>query len=100
MRNNMDRQPCIYMMASGRNDTIYTGVTSNILQRAYQHREGQVPGFTRQYGCKILVYFEFHATMTDAITREKQIKAGSRTTKVRLIETDNPYWLDLYDTLA
>lgn len=96
----MDRQPCVYMMASDRNGTLYTGVTSNIQQRAHQHREGLVPGFTKQYSCKLLVYFEVHASMLEAIAREKQIKAGARRNKVRLIETINPYWNDLYDTLS
>jgi putative endonuclease len=68
-------------------------------RRAYQHREGLVKGFTAKYGCKILVWYELHETMIDAITREKQIKAGSRARKVALIETMNPEWKDLYDSL-
>jgi predicted GIY-YIG superfamily endonuclease len=93
------RQPCVYIVASKRHGTLYTGVTSNPPQRAYQHREGQVGGFTKKYGCKILVWYEAHATMIDAITREKQIKAGSRADKIALIEAINPEWKDLYDTL-
>ena len=93
------RQPCVYIVASKRHGTLYTGVTSNMPQRAYQHREGLVSGFTSKYGCKILVWYEAHATMIDAITREKQIKAGSRADKIALIESMNPEWKDLYDTL-
>ena len=93
------KQPCVYIMASGRNGTLYTGVTSNLAQRAYQHREGLVPGFTKRYGCKFLVWYETLDTMPDAIAREKQIKAGSRKDKLRLIEALNPDWRDLYETL-
>jgi putative endonuclease len=87
-------------MASKRNGTLYTGVTSNLSQRAWQHREGQQEGFTRRYGCKLLVFYEDHETMIGAIAREKQIKGGSRLTKLRLIEAMNPYLVDLYETLA
>jgi predicted GIY-YIG superfamily endonuclease len=87
------------MMTNLRNGTIYTGVTGRPLERFYEHREGLVPGFSRQYGCKILVWYEMHATMLSAIAREKQIKAGSRGKKLALIESLNPEWIDLYDTL-
>jgi putative endonuclease len=93
------KQPCVYIVASGRNGTLYTGVTSNLAERTYQHRAGLVPGFTKRYGCKLLVWFEFLETMPDAIFREKQIKAGSRKDKLRLIEALNPDWRDLYETL-
>jgi putative endonuclease len=73
--------------------------TSDLPRRAFEHREGLVKGFTTKYGCKILVWFELHETMIDAITREKQIKAGSRAKKLALIEAMNPEWKDLYDTL-
>ena len=96
----MRKQPCVYMMANRRNGTIYTGVTSNLSERAYQHRQGTTPGFTRRYGCKMLVYYEHFETMLDAIGREKQIKAGSRADKLRLVEALNPEWCDLYETLA
>jgi len=92
----MPKQPCVYIMASGRNGTLYTGVTSDLSQRAYQHREGLVPGFTRRYGCKSLVWYEHLDTMPDAIFREKQIKAGPRQAKLALIEAMNPDWQDLY----
>ena len=94
------KQPCVYIMASRRNGTLYTGVTSNLLQRAYQHREGLVDGFTRRYGCKMLVWYELHDSMAHAISREKQIKGGSRARKLALIEGFNPGWNDLFESLA
>jgi predicted GIY-YIG superfamily endonuclease len=94
------RQPAVYIMASGHNGTVYTGVTSNLPQRAWLHRTGAVPGFTKQYGCKRLVWYEMHATMPNAITREKQIKGGSRQKKLALIEASNPMWRDLFDELT
>ena len=84
-------------MANRRNGTLYVGVTSNLVQRAGQHRTGIVEGFTTRYDCKLLVFYELHADMTGAITREKQIKAGSRARKIALVEKDNPQWRDLYD---
>ena len=87
-------------MASKRNGTIYTGVTSNLAQRAFSHREGLLPGFTRCYGCKTLVYYEFYEDMPSAIAREKQLKGGSRKDKITLIERLNPTWRDLYEELA
>jgi putative endonuclease len=96
----MSREPCVYIMASKRNGTLYAGVTSNLPQRVSQHREGLQAGFTKTYGCKLLVFYERYDRMADAITREKQIKAGSRTAKLRLIEAMNPDWADLYDKLA
>ena len=94
------KQPCVYMVANRRNGTIYTGVTSNLPRRAYEHREGLVRGFSTKYGCKLLVWYEVHDNMTAAIEREKQIKGGSRAKKIELIEAFNPEWKDLYDTLA
>jgi putative endonuclease len=94
------KQPAVYIMASQRNGTLYTGVTSDLPQRAWEHREGAVPGFTTTHRCKDLVWFEQHGTMESAITREKQIKAGSRKDKLRLIETANPNWRDLYPEIA
>jgi putative endonuclease len=93
------KQPCVYIFANRRNGTLYTGVTSNLPKRAFEHREGLVKGFSAKYGCKILVWYELHATMIDAITREKQIKAGSRAKKLASIEASNPDWEDLYETL-
>jgi predicted GIY-YIG superfamily endonuclease len=93
------KQPAVYIMASRRNGTLYVGVTSNLLQRVWLHRTGAARGFTLRYGCKMLVWYELHATMIDAITREKQIKGGSRQKKLALIEALNPTWQDLYDHL-
>ncbi len=94
------KQPCVYIMASKRNGTLYTGVTSNLPGRAFQHRMGLVKGFTAKYGCKLLVWYEVHESMYEAIVREKQIKAGSRAKKLALIETFNPGWKDFYEELA
>ncbi len=93
----MDRSPCVYMLASKRNGTLYTGVTSDLPKRVWQHRHGDVPGFTRKHGVHILVWYEMHETMEAAITREKRIKEWKRAWKVELIETANPDWRDLYD---
>ena len=90
------KEPAVYIMASGRNGTLYTGVTSNLVQRAYQHREGLSGGFTAEHDCKLLVYYEVHGDMLTTITREKQIKGGSRKKKLALIEGMNPGWRDLY----
>ncbi len=89
------RVPAVYIVASKQNGTLYTGVTSNLARRAWEHREGLFEGFTKRYGCKLLVWYEFYETMPDAIAREKQIKGGSRVRKLALIETMNPTWRDL-----
>ena len=91
-----DFQPVVYLVANRRQGAIYTGVTSNLVQRIWQHREGIVDGFSKRYGCKRLVWYELHATMDHAITREKQIKGGSRRKKLALIEASNLDWRDLY----
>jgi putative endonuclease len=93
------KQPAVYMMANRRNGTLYVGVTSNLPQRAWLHRTGAVAGFTKRYGCKMLVWYEMQSTMLDAIAREKQIKGGSRKKKLDLIEAMNPTWRDLYGEL-
>ena len=85
-------------MASKRRGTLYTGVTANLPRRAFEHREGMVTGFSKKYGCKILVWYELHESMIEAITRE--IKAGSRAKKLELIEQLNPDWKDLYESLV
>jgi putative endonuclease len=87
-------------MASRRHGTLYAGVTGNPARRAWQHREGLVPGFTQRYGVKLLVWYEFHDTMIAAITREKQIKEWRRAWKIELIESMNPEWRDLYPDLG
>lgn len=94
------KQPCVYIMASKRNGTLYAGVTSDLPKRAFEHREGLVRGFSAKYGCKILGWYELHETIIDAITREKQIKAGSRKRKLALIEDLNPEWKDLFELLV
>lgn len=82
-------------MASGRNGTLYIGVTSDLPGRTYQHRTGMLDGFTREHGCKRLVWFEVHAEMEPAIIREKRIKKWNRAWKLKLIEESNPTWRDL-----
>ena len=96
----MERWPCVYILASKRNGTLYVGVTSNLAQRIWQHRHGEIPGFAKKYGVCLLVYVEPHDTMEAAITREKQIKEWKRAWKLRLIESANPEWRDLYDELC
>jgi putative endonuclease len=91
----MERDPAVYIMASGFHGTIYIGVTSNLLQRIAQHREGTFGGFTADYGCHRLVWFEPHGTMESAILREKQLKNWRREWKLALIEEANPAWRDL-----
>jgi putative endonuclease len=91
----MDRDPAVYIMASGFNGTLYVGVTSNLLQRVHQHREATLPGFTAEYHVKRLVWFEMHGTMESAIAREKQLKNWLRAWKVELIVASNPTWRDL-----
>jgi len=86
------------MMANKRNGTLYTGVTSDLVKRVWQHKNGEI-GFTGRYDCKLLVWYERHATMTSAIEREKQLKGGSRAAKCILISRDNPDWSDLYPGL-
>ncbi len=90
-----DFSPVVYLLASRRNGTLYVGVTSQIVKRIHQHREGAVPGFTRKHGVKLLVWFEEHATMESAILREKRIKKWERDWKLELIEAANPDWRDL-----
>jgi putative endonuclease len=94
------KQPAVYIMTNKRNGTLYAGVTSNLPQRVWQHREGVVEGFTKRYGCKMLVWFEPHETMDGAIGREKRIKGGSRAKKLSLIEAMNPEWRDLFEDIA
>ncbi len=94
------KQPAAYIMANKRNGTLYTGVTSNLPQRTWQHREGSMEGFAQRYGCERLVWCEIASTMESAILREKQIKGGSRTRKLALIEAFNPGWEDLYESIA
>jgi putative endonuclease len=94
------KHPCVYILASQRNGTIYVGVTSDVVRRVWEHRSGAVPSFTEKYKVYILVYAEFHETMEAVISREKQIKRWKRVWKLELIEQNNPQWRDLYDELA
>ena len=90
----------VYIMASGRNGTIYIGSTSDLVQRAWQHRNGLVKGFTRDHGCKLLVWYEVHDDLQEARHRELQLKKWKRQWKLSTIETMNPDWADLYPTLV
>jgi putative endonuclease len=96
----MEKQPCVYILASGVNGTLYIGVTSNLIGRVYQHRQNLVVGFTQRYHVHTLVWYEVHEQMESAILREKQLKNWSRTAKKRLIELRNPLWQDLWPDLA
>jgi putative endonuclease len=90
----------VYILASGPGGTLYTGITSDLVRRIYEHREGLVPGFTRRYGVKRLVYFEQHDSIAMAIQREKNIKHWSREWKIDLIVSGNPEWRDLYPDIC
>ena len=94
------KQPCVYMLASKRNGTLYVGVTSSLAQRVWQHKQGLVEGFTKRYRVHTLVWHEVHATMEAAITREKALKEWKRAWKLELIEGSNPDWRDLGDELV
>ena len=96
----MHRQLAVYILANKRNGTLYTGVTSNLITRVWQHKHNITAGFTLRYGVKQLVYYELCDDMLSAITCEKQIKGGSRHRKLALIEAMNPQWSDLYDDIA
>ena len=91
--------PYVYILASRRNGTLYTGVTADLARRVWQHKADEAAGFTRTYGVKQLVWFEVHDSMAGAIVREKQIKKWNRAWKVEMIERDNPQWDDLYERL-
>ena len=88
--------PCVYVLASKRNGTLYVGVTSDLVKRVWEHKDDLVEGFTSKYSVHLLVYYEMHEDMLGAITREKQIKKWNRSWKLKLIERDNPEWKDLW----
>lgn len=94
-----NKRPCVYILASRRNGTLYVGVTSDLARRAWEHRADVADGFTQRHGIHILVFAEFHDTMDQAILREKRIKKWRRAWKLALIERDNPQWCDLYEDL-
>jgi len=98
--NTMEKAFCVYILASARNGTLYVGVTSNLVQRVWQHKEGLVDGFTKEYDVKDLVWYEQHDNAESAIRREKQVKKWDREWKVRMLEEQNPYWNDLYPQIV
>ena len=93
-----DKQYYVYILASKRNGTLYTGITSDLIKRTWQHKSGFVEGFSKRYSTKILVYFEAHTDVEEAILREKRIKKWNREWKINLIEKNNPTWEDIYHT--
>lgn len=92
----MSKQPAVYILGSKRNGTLYIGVTSDLKKRGWEHKNDFVDGFTKRYGVHRLVYYELHADMASAITREKQLKKWNRSWKIELIEKQNPGWTDLW----
>lgn len=94
-----ERQPCVYILASKRNGTLYIGVTSDLVKRVWEHQNDLVEGFTKKYAVHRLVYYEMLENMESAIQREKQLKKWNRDWKIQLTEKDNPEWRDLYDSL-
>jgi putative endonuclease len=97
-RKNM--QPTVYIMSNTNRGTLYIGVTSNLIQRIWQHKTGVTEGFTQRYGTKKLVYYEQHESMESAILREKQLKKWRRQWKINLIHEQNPAWNDLWDFIC
>ena len=95
----MEKQPCVYLLASGYNGTLYVGVTSDLIKRVYQHKNNLVEGFTKRYNVHNLVWYELHEQMESAILREKQIKKWDRKAKIGLIQKANSSWRDLWDEL-
>ncbi len=93
------KEPAVYILASQRNGTLYIGVTSNLVQRVWQHKNEVLESFTKKYGVHMLVYYELHGGMREAIVREKQLKKWNRAWKLRLIEEKNPNWDDLYESI-
>ena len=96
----MELRGYVYIMASGRNGTLYTGATSDLAKRVWEHRNGVVEGFTKKYRCKLLVWYQPYESLEPARLREKQMKEWQRIWKIREIETMNPNWDDLYDQIA
>jgi putative endonuclease len=96
----MRKQPAVYILASKKNGTLYIGVTSDLVKRTWEHRNNLVEGFTKKYNVHLLVWYEMHETMESAISREKALKNWKRDWKVKLIEKNNPSWLDLYEKIV
>ena len=96
----MEKRGYVYIMTNCKRGVLYVGVTSNLVQRVWQHKEGVTEGFTKQYHCKMLVYYEIHENMQTAIEYEKKLKNRGREWKMNLIETENLEWKDLYATIT
>lgn len=96
----MDKQFYVYLMTNKRNGTLYVGVTSNLIKRVYQNKNEFAEGFTKDYGCKMLVWYEIHENAESAITKEKQIKNWKREWKINRIREVNPEWNDLYNDIC
>jgi putative endonuclease len=96
----VNKQPAVYILASKRNGTLYVGVTSDLVKRIWEHRNNVIEEFTKRYMVKQLVWYELHESMESAIMQEKRIKDWKRAWKLELIESKNPDWLDLYDTIV
>jgi putative endonuclease len=94
------KQYYVYILASKKNGTLYIGVTNDIIRRTYEHRNGLIEGFTKKYNVKLLVYYEIHQDINEAIKREKALKKWLRKWKIELIEKSNPNWKDLYDEIT
>jgi len=95
----VDKQPAVYILASKRNGTLYTGVTSDLVKRIWEHKNDMVEGFTKRYSVHTLVWYELHESMESAILKEKRIKEWERIWKLQLIESNNPNWQDLYHNI-
>ena len=96
----MPKQPCVYILANQRNGTLYVGVSSDLVKRIWIHKNDFIEGFSKQYGVHSPVFYELHADMAAAITREKQIKKWNRSWKMELIESTNPEWKDLWEQIV
>ena len=96
----MNKQPAVYILASKRNGTLDVGVTSDLVKRVWEHKNNMVEGFTKQYNVHELVWYELHESMESAIVREKRLKDWKRSWKLKLIESKNPEWVDLFDTIV
>lgn len=95
----MNKQAYVYILTNKRNGTLYIGVTSDLIKRVWEHKQGVIEGFTKQYGLKMLVWYEVHEDIAEAIKKEKAMKKWNRKWKLRVIEESNPEWRDLYDEL-
>jgi len=96
----VEQVPVVYILANKKNGTLYTGVTSDLAKRVWEHKNNLVKGFTKRYGVHSLVWYEVHESMESAIVREKRLKEWKRLWKLELIESNNPKWLDLYETIT